>query len=197
MNRYQKWIVLCIAFAVGVTAHTALATELKNSTNKIAIGLRVEFAGAVKITSHGREFRTQEPTSKSQEFLFADGKVRPRKTFELYWRPSSVRIVSYEWLTDIAQLKPEPRVSILASSIAGESPLQVSLEAVVEDSEDNSLGYAWTFGDGDEAEGAEVTHTYVGSGAYLVTLEVTAQSSVLPATEIGVNPCDWTNKCRS
>ncbi len=52
------------------------------------------------------------------------------------------------------------------------------------DSDNDSLSYAWTFGDGGSASGLRVTHTYAMNGVYTVTLTV---------TDSGANPAALSN----
>jgi hypothetical protein len=68
-----------------------------------------------------------------------------------------------------------------ASTLAG-SPVQ--LTAAVSDGEvSETFTYAWSFGDGTTAEGESVTHSFAGSGTYLV--RVTAHGSAGSGGESG------------
>ncbi len=55
----------------------------------------------------------------------------------------------------------------------GSGALEVAFDASgSSDPENDTLSYAWTFGDGETGEGAQVTHTYGAAGDYQVTLTV-------------------------
>lgn len=67
-----------------------------------------------------------------------------------------------------------PVAAFLASPLQGEVPLRVSFDATLSYDPDGVItAYHWDFGDGEEAQGAVVTHTYRSEGDYQVMLTVT------------------------
>lgn len=63
---------------------------------------------------------------------------------------------------------------------------EVTFTGQAEDLGDDQLAYSWDFGDGETAEGAEVTHTYADAGDYTVTLTVTDDDGAEATEEKGV-----------
>ncbi|MBF0201470.1 MAG: PKD domain-containing protein [Desulfamplus sp.] len=92
-------------------------------------------------------------------------------------RPMAVQRISYDVKSRTSVLhsgvNDAPTVSIRTSTIQGASPLAVTFTAVAWDSDGVILSYQWDFGDGNQGNGEEVTHTYEGSGLYRATLTVT------------------------
>lgn len=79
-------------------------------------------------------------------------------------------------LTVAINAPPEPVFSMPAVACAKE---EVSFDASASRDIDGTVAeYAWDFGDGNQAQGAKVTHSYETPGAYGVTLRVTDDSSV-------------------
>jgi glucose/arabinose dehydrogenase len=69
-------------------------------------------------------------------------------------------------LAPIAQAK--------ANVTSGKAPLTVSFSSAgSSDPDGDSLGYAWTFGDGATSTAANPSHTYTANGQYTATLKVT------------------------
>lgn len=67
-----------------------------------------------------------------------------------------------------------PVASFTATPHAGFVPLEVAFDASASADPDGSItSYAWDFGDGATASGAQVTHTYTEAGHYTATLTVT------------------------
>ncbi|HHJ16702.1 MAG TPA: PKD domain-containing protein, partial [Gammaproteobacteria bacterium] len=72
----------------------------------------------------------------------------------------------------VANQQPEARFSVTPAS--GEAPLDVSLDASGSTDDDGSIAsYAWDFGDGGNASGETVSHTYTTAGTFTITLTVT------------------------
>ncbi len=66
-----------------------------------------------------------------------------------------------------------PEAKLAATPIAGSAPLTVTFSAAgTTDPQNSALSYAWDFGDGAQASGADATHTYQTDGQYLVRLTV-------------------------
>ena len=63
---------------------------------------------------------------------------------------------------------------------------EVTFTGQAEDLGEDQLTYIWGFGDGETAEGAEVTHTYADAGDYAVTLTVTDDDGAEATDEKGV-----------
>ena len=67
-----------------------------------------------------------------------------------------------------------PIASFAASPLSGVVPLSVSFDASSSSDTDGSITtYAWTFGDGTDATGRTVSHTYTTAGTYSARLTVT------------------------
>ncbi|MEE9425873.1 MAG: PQQ-dependent sugar dehydrogenase [Methylococcales bacterium] len=58
---------------------------------------------------------------------------------------------------------------VVASATA---PLTVNFTSVASDAESDALTYTWIFGDGEQATGANVSHTYTQKGSYEAVLQV-------------------------
>jgi len=54
------------------------------------------------------------------------------------------------------------------------------------DPDGNIASYAWDFGDGQNASGASVTHTFAGGGTYTVTLTVTDDQGAAAVTTVSI-----------
>lgn len=66
-----------------------------------------------------------------------------------------------------------PVAVIRADPTAGKPPLTVSFDGTASYDPDGSItAYRWAFGDGSEATGPKVSHTYTGAGLFAVTLTV-------------------------
>ena len=66
---------------------------------------------------------------------------------------------------------PPSITSVAATPASGVAPLAVTFSASATDPEGAPLSYAWSFGDGGSATGANVSHTYA-AGSYTATLTV-------------------------
>ncbi len=72
-----------------------------------------------------------------------------------------LRRISY----DSGNLAPEIH-SAIADVTEGSSPLTVNFTGVASDPEDDLLNEVWDFGDGNQAPGNQVSHTYAQNGVY-------------------------------
>lgn len=77
--------------------------------------------------------------------------------------------------------------SATASPQSGAAPLDVSFEASASDPNGDDLSYTWTFGDGETAEGASVTHTYDEPGSYEASVEVSDGETTVTSETIAVS----------
>ena len=104
-------------------------------------------------------------------------------------------------LSGCSLLNQPPVASIIASSLAGNSPLSVTFDASDSYDPDGSIAaYEWNFGDGTDATGVTASHTFTTATVrtFNVTLTVTDNSGaratstqsieVLPAGSTGSNP---------
>ena len=62
------------------------------------------------------------------------------------------------------------RVSISADSLVGPAPLDINFTATATDVDGSIASLTWDFGDGTQATGTSVSHTYSTEGTYQVTL---------------------------
>ncbi|MFE2632851.1 PQQ-dependent sugar dehydrogenase, partial [Streptomyces sp. NPDC059374] len=70
-----------------------------------------------------------------------------------------------------------PLAQAKASVTSGKAPLSVSFSSAgSSDPDGDTLGYAWTFGDGATSTAANPSHTYTAEGQYTATLKVTDPS---------------------
>jgi len=183
-------LVVGILIAISVAGAVLASEELKNTSSETAVALRVEFSRLVRITSHGREFRTQEPSGRAKVFLFSDGSVRRRRTFEIEWSPGSARIVSVEWLSESDLIPPEPVSDMILSAAYGEAPISIVFEAKLENADPSAARFEWDFGDGASDVGQNVDHVFQKMGVYRVTLTAYPSDNVMLVTEklIAVSP---------
>jgi glucose/arabinose dehydrogenase len=66
-----------------------------------------------------------------------------------------------------------PRPAASASPSSGYAPLLVSFSSAgTTDADNDPLTYHWLFGDGVQADGPSVSHTYLVNGTYIATLQV-------------------------
>lgn len=67
-----------------------------------------------------------------------------------------------------------PTASISASTTQGSAPVGITFDGSAStDSDGQVRSYAWTFGDGNSADGEAATHVFESSGSFTVTLTVT------------------------
>lgn len=74
-----------------------------------------------------------------------------------------------------------------ASPQSGPGPLQVTFTGAATDAENDPLSYHWVFGDGVEADGAVVTHTYSGNGTFTAFLQVADGSTTVASDTLQIN----------
>ncbi len=85
-----------------------------------------------------------------------------------------------------------PSIETTVDAPVGSAPLQVTFDVVATDPEGDPLTVRWFFGDGVEATGASVTHTYASNGRYNAHVRVSdpthvVLSPVLPV-QVGLAP---------
>ena len=82
--------------------------------------------------------------------------------------PHSVRLI--KWVDDsIPAAEPQVTAQVPASTSAGQP---IALTAALESNSVPAISYHWDFGDGTDANGQNVTHTYTLAGTYSVNLTV-------------------------
>ncbi|MBN1859528.1 PKD domain-containing protein [Candidatus Bipolaricaulota bacterium] len=84
-------------------------------------------------------------------------------------------------------LTPGPRAEISATPEYGYPPLEVQFDGSGSSSPDGIItDYHWEFGDGETADGANVSHSYTDKGVYRVTLAVTDSNGAVGSDAINV-----------
>ncbi len=102
------------------------------------------------------EGTTPEPTAEPSE-----EPVTPEPTLEPTEEPTSE-----------PENTPAPPMAVIAGPAEGIKDVAVSFDASASAGEAEIVSYEWDFGDGAEAEGVSVEHTYTAAGSYFVTLTV-------------------------
>jgi glucose/arabinose dehydrogenase len=74
-----------------------------------------------------------------------------------------------------------------ADVTSGSVPLDVTFTGAATDANGDDLTYTWTFGDGETATGATVTHTYDAAGSYTAYLEVTDGNATATSEPIRID----------
>ncbi|MEA3411030.1 MAG: PQQ-dependent sugar dehydrogenase [Pseudomonadota bacterium] len=82
--------------------------------------------------------------------------------------------------------RPPVITQATASTESGPGPLPVTFTGVATDAENDSLAYHWVFGDGAEADGAIVTHTYSGNGTFTAFLQVTDGTTTVASNSLQI-----------
>ena len=67
----------------------------------------------------------------------------------------------------------DPIASFTATSLQGDAPLTVRVDASASADDGTIVSYAWSFGDGAQDQGVTAQHTYTDAGSYVLTLVVT------------------------
>ncbi|MHC4109089.1 MAG: OmpA family protein, partial [Planctomycetota bacterium] len=68
----------------------------------------------------------------------------------------------------------------------GDAPLKVELRAVGKDQDGEVVSFAWDLGDGNQAEGPEVVHTYPEPGDYVAQVTVTDDDGLTGTSQVQV-----------
>ncbi|MBI4584543.1 MAG: M4 family metallopeptidase, partial [Planctomycetes bacterium] len=80
-----------------------------------------------------------------------------------------------------------PQASFTASPSEGNPPLAVNFDASASSDPDGAIAsYSWDFGDGQSGTGLKISHTYISSGAFPVTLTVTDDQGAAAAASSAV-----------
>ena len=99
MRNRALLVAAILVLSLAICGLSSAAEELVNDSRKTAVAVRITFRSSVRITGHGREFDTVEPSSGlSDVFVFSGGELRRNRTFEVRWSPASRAIKSVEWL---------------------------------------------------------------------------------------------------
>jgi heat shock protein HslJ len=67
---------------------------------------------------------------------------------------------------------PAPPVAVVAGPAEGMKDVAITFDGSASTGEAQIVSYQWDFGDGNQAEGVSVEHTYTAAGSYFVTLTV-------------------------
>jgi hypothetical protein len=97
--------------------------------------------------------------------------------------------------TQVAQVQapsvPEestpPAAFINASQIQGIAPMPVSFDGSSSTAEGGVVAYLWNFGDGSQASGATVSHSYTRPGRYIASLTATDAAGLEGTTSITID----------
>ena len=80
---------------------------------------------------------------------------------------------------------PEPLLAVITTQAAnGNAPFNISLDGT--DSTGEITSYSWNFGDGTTGTGSIVNHTYLATGTYTATLQVTDQTGASNETTLEI-----------
>jgi len=77
-------------------------------------------------------------------------------------------------------------VSVSATPTSGDAPLSVDLTASADSPDGEIVSYEWSLGDGTEASGANVQHTYKTPGRYSAKLKVTDNNGLTASASANV-----------
>ncbi|PSL07024.1 PKD domain-containing protein [Haloactinopolyspora alba] len=108
----------------------------------------------------------------------------PGGTFTLYmvfrndeWTSGGPDLFALDYLRfqgDGVSVPIGPQVTAESTPTEGAAPLEVSFDASATSPEGSDItGYSWDFGDGEQADGAAVTHTYTEPGEYQAVVTAT------------------------
>ena len=76
-------------------------------------------------------------------------------------------------ITEQTEENLAPTANMTTTAANGTAPLEVTFDGSTStDPEESQLTYSWNFGDGTNAQGSSVTHTYTNSGTFTATLTV-------------------------
>ncbi len=94
--------------------------------------------------------------------------------------------------TGVAANVPPTITSATATPNDGPVPFEVSFAAAANDADNDEISYAWDFGDGATANGANAAHTYTTPGTYaakVTATDATGKSSQKTVQVIARRPC--------
>ncbi|MGH2824950.1 MAG: ThuA domain-containing protein [Thermoleophilaceae bacterium] len=125
---------------------------------------------------------TITPTGGWQRWTSVEAAITaPGGTHELFFvfkSDAGGGLFNLNWIEFVGKgvsVNATPRVSASADPVRGEVPLTVDFAATAADPENDPVTFAWDFGDGGSATGANVSHTYETSGTF--TAKVTGTDS--------------------
>jgi PKD repeat protein len=96
-------------------------------------------------------------------------------------------------VTFVTEQQPDlpPRANAAADKLSGKAPLAVNFNAEGSHDAENSLSYAWDFGDGsDTATGITASHEYTTAGTYQAVLTVTDSAGQSDTEELTIEVAD-------
>ncbi len=122
------------------------------------------------IISSASEPSREQIYKKSKFYL---NNAEPYKIIlEIY--EDSFKASSYTQTVQVVPANQAPIIQATADQYLGETPLAVKFNAIASrDPEGSNLIYEWDFGDKQRGNGAQLTHTFVNPGTYVVDLKVT------------------------
>jgi glucose/arabinose dehydrogenase len=116
-----------------------------------------------------------------------DGSLYYAEIAENFAGPGNIYRITYNTGNQLPVIN-----SASADITEGTSPLTVNFTGSATDADNDELIYTWLFGDGTEATGASVTHTYDLNGLYSATLQVSdGQGTVISSPidiQAGIRP---------
>ena len=83
-----------------------------------------------------------------------------------------------------------PEASFSADPVSGDFPLEVQFDASTSTDDGEIERYAWSFGDGDTAEGVVVVHTYDTPGSYTARISVTDDEGKVGTASVTIEVTD-------
>jgi hypothetical protein len=90
-------------------------------------------------------------------------------------------------ITRAVRVNQPPVARLQATPTSGTAPLPVTFDgAGSSDADGVILSYQWSFGDGQQASGAKVGHTYVLEGTYTATLTVTDSEGATASSSVSL-----------
>ena len=97
-------------------------------------------------------------------------------------------------LTRAVRVNQPPVARIQATPTSGSAPLAVTFDGSgSSDAEGALVSYVWTFGDGQQATGAWVSHTYTQAGTYTATLTVTDADGATASSSVSLTATGSSN----
>ena len=129
----------------------------------------------LRFDGNGNVIDANPATSDVDAFEFSDAPIAP-VAFEV-GDDGSLYYVDF-FLGEVGRIslvqgnRPPVVSNASANPTSGDDPLQVNFNGTAFDPDGDSLNYVWEFGDGNRAQGRNVSYTYTERGTYFATLFV-------------------------